>query len=157
MPGRQVELNEFCAQMGRQERHDVEQALGNGMGVARYGDKSVTYGRRDAFFAGLPPMALDGHELDTFVAPPQVPQVMRSPLMDATMGPPQIRRPRVSPTSTEYPDVQFELRQSNHPRGNASKNGYIEVQRLLPGREAAEPVLPESEETSWWRNRLRGA
>jgi hypothetical protein len=124
------------------------------MGVARYGDWSLSYGNRQAVITSThPPSSYGGAELGDFVSPSPASKGMRSPLLDAVAGPPQIRRPRVAPSHTEFPSVALETRTSPHPRGS-SPGGYVEPQRLSPGREpVAEPVRL-SEEASWWRDKL---
>jgi hypothetical protein len=139
--------------MSQQDRHEVERALKAGMGMARFAEKTVSYGTRNAYFPGLSPAMLDGSELSDFVSPAPVQASKRSPLMDAVGGPPQIARPRVDPTVTERPDVQFEMRTSSHPRGDSE---YLNAQRFAPGRaaEAAQPQEPLTEEQQWFAQRL---
>jgi hypothetical protein len=139
--------------MGDADRRSVLEALDNGMGVARYGGLNLTYGKRGAVIEGQYPPAMYGSsEIGDFCAPPPVPTSKRSPLLDALGGPPQIRRPHVSPSQTERPAVEFETRVSNHPRSG----GFIEAQRFaVPGREQdVVPEVPVSEEVAWWRDRL---
>jgi hypothetical protein len=154
MSARQVDVAEFVARLSAQDRHDVEQALTAGMGVARYGGMNFSYGRKGAVIeTKFPPAMYGSSELGDFVSPPPTPASMRSPLLDAVGGPPQIGRPRVSPSHTEYPDVQFETRTSSHPRGNSE---YISPVRLVPGREPPQPEaqVPLSEEQAWLARRL---
>jgi hypothetical protein len=155
MTAREVEVNEFVRGLGTEDRRSVLEALGRGLGVARFGHLVLTYGGRDAVITSkFPPAQYGSAEIGDFVAPPPVPASMRSPLLDAVGGPPQIRRPRVSPSFTEYPDVQIQTRTSPHPRGNSG--GFIEPQRLLPGREQQEvvPETPLSESASWMAEHL---
>ena len=53
---------------------------------------------------------------------------------------------------TERPDVQIETRTSPHPRGD--RGGFIDVQRLVPGREPQEevPEVPLTERPKWLRD-----
>jgi hypothetical protein len=74
--------------------------------------------------------------------------------MDAVGGPPQIARIKTAPPHTEYPSVEFETRTSRHPRGE-NKNGYIDAQRLVPGREQEEvQETPLTEDQKWYAQRL---
>jgi hypothetical protein len=154
---RQCDVAEFCRWLGAEQRQEVERALAAGMGLANYGGTIFTYGHRDATISGLPPRVYGDHELDEFVSPTPSPATMRSPLMDAVGGPPQIRRPPVSQAHTEYPSVQIEMRTSPHPR---DKSGFIDVQHdhLLPGRdrEQPEPLRELTESEQWWAKRLLG-
>jgi hypothetical protein len=153
MTAREVSAEQFTARMNDADRRSVLEALGDGMGVARYGGLNLTYGKRGAVIEGQYPPAMYGSsEIGDFVAPPPVPTSKRSPLLDAVGGPPQIRRPHVSPSVTEHPSVEFETRVSNHPRSG----GFIDAQRFaVPGREQQEvPEVPVSEEVAWWRDRL---
>ena len=89
-----------------------------------------------------------GAELATLFSPTPTPTTMRSPLMDAVGGPPQIARIKTAPPHTEYPSVEFETRTSRHPRGD--RDGFIDVQR--PGRQQEElPQTQLSEEVASWR------
>lgn len=119
MAARECSFDEFIARMDAEDRRAVREALANGMGVARYGGWNVSYGRRDAVITTqFPPAMYGSSELGDFVAPPPIPSSKRSPLLDAVGGPPQIARPRVSPSITEHPAVELETRTSRHPRGN---------------------------------------
>lgn len=151
---RQVDVETFCARMNGQDRHEVQRALAAGMGMARDGDKTVSYGTREAYLSGQPPKMLDGNELSDFVPATPTPASMVSPLKNAVMGPPQISRPRVDPSMTERPSVEFETRTSRHPRGDSE---YLDAQRLVPGREQEpEPLQPEplTEGEAWLADRL---
>ena len=158
MPGREVDVNQFCARLGAEDRHAVQQALASGQGVARYGYRTVSFGTRDAYLPGLPPMALDGTELGDFVAPVPSTAPKVSPLFAAVnngLGPPQIRRPRVSPSVTEHPLVEFETRTSQHPR--ADGGGFIDASQRFASRREEEVRQPQrelSESEAWWRDKL---
>ncbi len=134
---REVNLQEFMANLTPQQQLEVQANLDSGKGMALYYDGrssrlAVSFGTRDADIVGLPPKVYGSGELDVFVSPRSTPAPMRSPLMDAVGGPPQIRRPQVAPTSTAYPEVLMSsARTGPHPRGNAE---YITAQRLVPGR-----------------------
>lgn len=148
---REVSANEFVARLSAQDAQEVHEALASGMGVARYGGMNISYGRRGAVIEGLPPTAYGGAELGDFVSPTPTPTTMRSPLMDAVGGPPQIARIKTAPPHTEYPSVEFETRTSRHPRGD--RDGFIDVQR--PGRQQEElPQTQLSEEVASWRDHL---
>ena len=156
MPAREVDVQTFCARMSDADRRSVLEALGNGMGVARYGGLNLTYGKRGAVIEGQYPPAMYGSsEIGDFVAPPPVPTSKRSPLLDAVGGPPQIRRIRTSAPHTEHPSVEFETRTSRDPRAS-SRGGFIEVQRLVPGREEEppSPQEPLTEMQQWYAQHL---
>jgi hypothetical protein len=132
------------------------------MGVARYGSSlNLSYGKRGAVIeTQYPPAAYGSSEIGDFVAPPPVPASKRSPLLDAVGGPPQIARPRVAPSRTERPAVEFETRVSNHPRSG----GFIDAQRFAvvepepeppPQRERAQaPSERPTEFAQWVQDRL---
>jgi hypothetical protein len=155
MSAREVELQDFCnrLRLNDETRRRVHKALSQGMGVANYGNTIITFGSRDADIFGLPPREYGGSELADFVAPAPVPASKRSPLLDAVGGPPQVSRPRVAPSQTEYPEVLFAARSSPQPRG---KKGYIDQRRFASRREPEEVTeeVPVSEEAAWWRDRL---
>jgi hypothetical protein len=154
MTAREVDVQTFCARMNDAYRRSVLEALGNGMGVARFGYMNLTYGKRGAVIEGQYPPAMYGSsEIGDFVAPPPVPASKRSPLLDALGGPPQIRRPHVSPSQTEGPAVEIETRVSNHPRSG----GFIDAQRFaVPGREQEQqqPQRELSETEAWFTQHL---
>jgi hypothetical protein len=155
MAAREVNFDEFVRRLGPEDRRAVQDALNSGMGVARYGGMNFSYGRRGAVIeTTFCPAAFGSAELGDFVSPVPTPATKRSPLMDAVGGPPQISRPRVAPSMTERPDVQFETRTSPHPRGD--RGGFIDVQRFTPGREPQEdvPEVPLSEGQRWLRDHL---
>lgn len=152
---REVSFNEFVARLGPEDRRAVQDALNSGMGMANYHGLVLSYGRRGAAIeTTFPPAAYGSAELGDFVSPIPNPATKRSPLLDGVAGGvPQIARPRVAPSHTEYPDVQIETRTSRHPRGDSG--GFIDAQRFTPGREQEEvPQAPLSEEAAWWRDRL---
>jgi hypothetical protein len=161
MPGIEVSANDLKRRLSDEQRREVDGHLASGKGVAIYADQRgrattlVTFGTRDADLPGLPPGLWGGGELHSFVPAAVQSTQMRSPLMDAVSGPPQIRRPRVAPSYTEHPSVDIEMRTSRSPRSN---NGYI-----TPGRpvETNEQVLPQqqpprelSESEKWWRQHI---
>jgi hypothetical protein len=155
---KEVSVNEFGSGLTAEQRDAVACAQAAGMGVAMFTAERiggprhiVTYGTKGADIVGLPPKTYGGAELVEFVSPPHVPQAMRSPLMDAVGGPPQIARPPVSQTQTSYPSVEFEMRTSSHPRGD--QNGYITPGRPEPEYIEAEPVEAGTPE-AWWRARI---
>jgi hypothetical protein len=154
MTPREVDVRTFTARMSDEDRRSILEALGSGMGVARFGHMVLTYGRRDAVITTqYPPAQYGSADLGDFVAPPPVPVSKRSPLIDAVGDVPQIRRPPVSPTHTERPSVEFETRVSNHPRSG----GFIDARGFAPGREREEVQQPQrelSESEAWWRDRL---
>jgi hypothetical protein len=162
MTAREVTADEFKLILPPGEQGRVDDALKNGMGLAIYEEDRiggtrmlVTYGHRAADLPGLPPGRYgDGLQLTEHVSPRRKPASMRSPLLD-WQPPPQVSRPRVSPSQTEYPDVLISGRTSSHPRGN---NSFVD---LLPGRpvqgptpQPAEPEEPLSEGAQWWRDHL---
>jgi hypothetical protein len=154
----EVSAEEFAAKLG--DRGAVDAALASGKGMALYSNGrgnrlAVSYGTRDADVVGLPPKLYGGGELEMFVSPQRSPASMRSPLLDY-QPPPQISRPRVAPTRTEYPSVMISGRTSSHPRGNSEF-----ITPLLPGREQSQPQEPQqqeplSDDQRWWRTHLRG-
>ena len=156
MAAREVTVGEFVRGLGPQQQLEVQANLDSGRGMALYYDGRSSrlvrsFGTRDADIVGLPPRMYGGGELDVFVSPRSAPVNMRSPLLDAVGGPPQIARPKVAPSQTAYPEVLMSsARTSPHPRGNAE---FITPQ--LPGREP-EPVQqqPLTEEQTWWAERL---
>jgi hypothetical protein len=135
------------------QRAEVDKHLSEGRGVALYGDEKgrpaliVTFGNRSCDLPGLPPSHYGRGELHSFVPAPKEAKPMVSPLLGCEEVP-QIARPRVAPSQTQYPSVQIEMRTGRHPRGH---NGYIDV---LPGRgpepEPAAPSEPLSPEEQWW-------
>lgn len=156
MAAREVSVGEFTARLSPEDRAQVGDALRAGFGVARYGSWNLSFGRRGAAIeTTFPPAMYGSSELSDFVSPTPSSAAMRSPLMDAVGGPPQIARPHVSPSHTEHPSVEFETRTSGRPRGGHS-DGFIEAQRFLPGREQvpARPEEPLTEEQGWWAERL---
>jgi hypothetical protein len=155
----EVSLEEFGRKLTAEQRRQVEAALSRGQGLAMYSDgrggrMAFTYGSRDADIVGLPPRMYGGGELEQFVSPAPKPQSLRSPLL-AYHPPPQVHRPRVAPTQTQYPEVLISGRSSSHPRGNSE---YITP--LLPSSARQEPVQsqppqePLSEGAAWWRDQL---
>jgi hypothetical protein len=162
MPGTEVSSGEFCRRLTQVQRDEVRHHLENGRGVAAYEDSRgrpavvMTWGARDADVPGYPPAPYGDGTLSSWVPAPKSATPIRSPLMDRDQVP-QIARPRVAPSYTEVPDVQFAMREGSHPR---SRSGYI-----TPGRypvEAPEvapqvqPQAPLSEEAAWWRDKLQG-
>ena len=167
MLGVEVSSGEFCRRLNDTQRSEVRQHLESGRGVAAYEDERgrvallVSWGDRSADLPGLPPSHYGRGALHSYVPAPVKSRPMRSPLLDAVGGPPQIKAPpRVAPSSTEYPEVFINSRTSSHPRGNA--NGYIEARPQLPGpgREQAPPPQPPQEpstpDSQWWQDALRG-
>jgi hypothetical protein len=165
MPGQECSSGEIKRILNDNQRTEVDQHLAAGRGVAIYEDGRgrpillMTYGSRDADIPNqFPPSHFGGGMLSTYVPVPKKANPMRSPLMDWEGGPPQIRRPRVSPSVTSYPSVDLSMRTSSHPRGN---NEYITP--LLPGREPEQvqpqvlpPPAPLSADAEWWRDQLSG-
>jgi hypothetical protein len=158
MTARQVEVGEFVRGLAPQQAMEVQANLDSGKGIALYRDGRssrmvVSFGTRDADIVGMPPRVYGGSELDTFVSPRPAPVNMRSPLLDAVGGPPQIARPRVAPTTTAYPEVLTSGRTSPHPRGNSEF-----IAPLVPGREPEpvqqQPTEPLSPEQEWYAQRL---
>jgi hypothetical protein len=159
MQGKQCSTGEMKRLLNEAQRLEVDRHVTQGLGVALYEDDRgrpilvvPTGGGRGFDIPGPPPAMYGGGTLKLFV--PAQPQPR--PLGSQYMPPPQIARPRVAPTHTEYPQVQLAMRTSSHPRG---KNGFIDAQRLLPGREPEpvlppEPQLPLSEDQRWWRDHL---
>ena len=156
----EVGIDELLSKLGPQHRLEVEAVLAKGQGMALYRDGggaatvAVSFGTRDADIVGLPPKLYGGGELGEFVSPQRRPASMRSPLLDAVGGPPQITAPRRSPSQTAHPEVLLGGRTSSHPRGDSE---YIR-----PGRTAA-PVAPVespapeerlSEGQAWLRDHL---
>jgi hypothetical protein len=153
---REVTANEFVARLSPQEQMEVQANLDQGMGMALYYDgrssrHAVSFGPRDADIVGLPPKMYGGGELDLFVSPRPAPANMRSPLLDAVGGPPQIRRPPVAPSQTSWPEVSITMRTSAHPRGDSE---YISAQRWVPEPHEEVSEAPLSPEAAWWRDRL---
>jgi hypothetical protein len=101
---REVSASEFLAKLPLSQHTQIEAALASGQGAALYVDwrgagvVGITFGTREATLPGNPPKLYGGGELDVFVPPKQTPTRMRSPLLDAVGGPPQIARPRVAPS-----------------------------------------------------------
>jgi hypothetical protein len=116
----------------------------------------VSFGSRDA---DLPYQHAPSHygsgALHSYVPVPPKASPMRSPLMEWEGGPPQIKTPPRSQTHTSYPEVLISGRSSSHPRGE-DKRGWIEVERLRPGREeeAQVPQAPLTEDQAWWAQRM---
>jgi hypothetical protein len=160
MPGQEVSTGELKRLLNDTGRTEVDHHLAEGRGVATYADDRgrpiliMTYGTREADIPNrFPPSHFGGGTLSNYVPVPEKANPMRSPLMDWEGGPPQIRRPRVTPTQTSYPEVLISGRSSSHPRGNSEF-----ITPLLPGREPEEvlpPPEPLSEEASWWSKQLR--
>jgi hypothetical protein len=155
----EVSAGEFMTKLAPAQQMEVQANLDQGKGMALYRDGggsavvAVSFGTRDANIVGLPPKVYGGGELDVFVSPVSTPASMRSPLLDALGGPPQIARPPVSPSQTQNPEVLLAGRSSSHPRG---KNGYIDAQRLVPGREQEQPPPQQelSETEAWYAQHL---
>ena len=167
MPGVEVSSGELKRLLNETERAEVDHHLAAGRSVAIFGDERgrpalvVTYGSRDADLPNqYPPSHFGRGELQSYCPAPKKANPMRSPLMDWEGGPPQIRRPRVSPSFTEVPDVRITMREGNHPRAHSAS--LINPERLLPssGREPEAQVLPQpqeppNEDVSWWAKQLR--
>jgi hypothetical protein len=101
-----------------------------------------------------------GGELHSWVPVPAGSKPMVSPLLERDVIP-QIRRPRVMPSETRYPDVSISMRQGPHPRGDAD---YV----LLPSRGRQPVALGEPEPQAppepaerlppgaqWWADHLQ--
>jgi hypothetical protein len=152
---KEVTVEQFVTKLGDEDRRQVQEALKNGMGMARYGPVNVSYGTREAVIVTrFAPARFGDHELGDFVSPIPTPASMRSPLMDAIGGPPQIKAPPRGQTRTSYPSVEFETRVSRNPRGKS--DGYIEVQRLRASEQRQEEAATEvvTEEVAWWARHL---
>jgi len=164
MPGQEVSSGAMKRLLSDTQRAEVDSHLAAGRGVACYEDGRgrpiliMTYGTRDADIPNqFPPSNFGGGTLSTYIPVPPKANPMRSPLMDWEGGPPQIARPRVSPSFTEVPDVRINMRESPNPRAHS---GYINPQRLLPGREPEQvqppPPEPPNEQVAWWAKQLGG-
>jgi hypothetical protein len=149
---------DFKRGLSQAQRAEVDHHIAEGRGLAIYeNDRGrpvvmMTFGTRDADLPGLPPKMYGGGTLSSYVPAAAGPtRPMRSPLMDAVGGPPQVHRPRVAPSRTEYPSVQLEMRTSQFPRGNSE---YITPGRISTEVEVQqEPPEPEGEK-SWYAARL---
>jgi hypothetical protein len=136
------------------QRAEVDKHLSEGRGVALYTNEKgtkpalfVTWGNSSCDLPGFPPSHYGRGELHSFVPAPTEARPMVSPLLLRDEVP-QIRRPAVMASQTQYPSIQIAMREGPHPRGH---NGYIDV---LPAQEAErepatppEPLLPEQQ---WW-------
>jgi hypothetical protein len=158
MPGVEVSSGELKRRLNESQRSEVDHHLASGRGVALYEDERgspklvvPTGGGKGYDIPGFPPTYYGGGTLSMFVPPQKAPAPLRSPLMDH-VPPPQIHRPRVAPSHTEYPSVAIEMRTRRHPRGNSD---YITP--LLPGRAVESPAqVPPSKPLGWWARRLLG-
>jgi hypothetical protein len=161
MQGREVASGELKRRLNEVQRVEVDRHLSEGLGVALYEDSRgrpilvvPTGGGRGHDIPGFPPAMYGGGTLAMFVPP----QPKARPLGSQYSPPPQIARPRVSPTSTEYPDVRITMREGPHPRGHSA--GFINPERLLPssGREPEQvvpPAAPLPPDVEWWTKVLR--
>jgi hypothetical protein len=160
VPGSQVSSGEIKRKLTDSQRTEVDRHLAEGRGVATYEDAMgrqvllMTWGDRSADVPGYPPAVYGGASLSAYVPAPKESAPKRSPLMDALGGPPQVARPRVAPSHTEYPDLAMR----EMPRGRT--DGFIDPRRLLPGREPEpvepppQPQQPESEYVTWLRQHV---
>jgi hypothetical protein len=132
---RQVSAQEICRGLDREDVGRVYADLDAGLGLARYSDDRgggwvASYGGQGADIpSSHPPKLYGGLALVSFV-PPAVPEVAKvSPLWAALQDQsriPQIHRPPVQPSKTEYPDVRISGRTGAHPR---DRGGWIGVDR----------------------------
>ena len=123
----EVTMEEFARRLSPQQTLELESARVQGHGLAMYSDGhgkrvAVTYGKRDSqiTYQHAPKVLPNGGgELEQFVPAQQTPAQMQSPLKAALEDQtriPQIHRPRVAPTQTQYPEVLLSGRTSSHPR-----------------------------------------
>jgi hypothetical protein len=180
--GTEVSSGEIKRRLNDAQRAEVDRHLSEGRSVALYGDERgipaliVTFGSRDADLPHqFPPSHYGRGELVSYVPAPREAKPMRSPLMEWDGGPPQIHRPRVAPSHTEYPSVQIEMRTSSHPRRgneflNLSPSRRQEVPQMQPemrptrielvepGQPRSEPAPPAEPQLSsgarWWADHL---
>jgi hypothetical protein len=162
VPGRETSTGEFKARLSQEQRSEIDAHLKEGRSVAAYADERgrrpalvITFGTRDSDLPYQHPPATYGRgELLTFVYAQPKQRGMQSPATSWEQVP-QIARPRVAPTQTQYPEVLISGRTGPHPRGQGG--GWIEAQGLVPGREQAQPQAPAeplSPEQQWWSKQL---
>jgi hypothetical protein len=156
MPGVEVSSAEMKRRLPDEQRSQVDAHLTAGRGVALYADQRgrasvlATFGTRESDFPGQPPGRWSGGELHSFTRAPAESKPLRSPLLD-WQPVPQIARPPVAPSHTEWPSVEFSTRSGPHPRGNRE---YIDARRTPQQLQEEEPPAPLSEAQAWWRTNL---